>query len=72
MASYRLSENSDRENVAKLARRPRGGHLSGKRVYSGAFLQIFAQGAEPAPRFTVAAPRDVDEAGIDASERWRR
>ena len=72
LASSSVSVFSDCSNVVNLACRPRGEQLSGKRAYSGAVLQIFAQGSKPAPCIKVAAHKDPDDPNNDAAERWRR
>eukprot|EP00959_Pyramimonas_sp_CCMP1952_P176757 3694572-Pyramimonas_sp.AAC.1 len=48
IASASVSVFSDCSNVVNLAPRPRSEQLSGKRAPSGAFLQILAQGGQPA------------------------
>ncbi len=72
LASACLDVFSDCSNVVTLACRPKAEQLCGKRAYSGAFLQLYAQGISPSTCTKVAAHKELDEAGIDAAERWRR
>eukprot|EP00959_Pyramimonas_sp_CCMP1952_P049697 1038687-Pyramimonas_sp.AAC.1 len=61
---------SDCLNVVKIADLPKAAHLSGQRMYSGAFLQCYSTASSLLPVEKVAAHKDRDEQGISSEERW--
>eukprot|EP00959_Pyramimonas_sp_CCMP1952_P159790 3342033-Pyramimonas_sp.AAC.1 len=63
---------SDCSSVVKTANRSKAEQLSAKLMYSGAFIQCYAQQPSICPCVKVAAHRDIDEAGIGPDERWCR